>query len=464
VSDYLSDSADWWGHFWLPGERDQAKPGVLAYTPEGGPVLSVIGELIPRGQPRVPVVHGFADNTPITLLDCIHVGGTVYGFVTGEQKIRAEQALIGINLQGEATKAFVGIEVQVENLTEWAAQSHIRYEEAEVGQPWRWQVIIERPAPSAQRDGVTAELHGLYQLPGVFDRRRSGINVAARESSFIRFESQKPRPLADWLDLVDMVRDLVSLAMDTPCAVLKQTLLTSEVARDATDPPARSEVLVYAHELVQGQPEETAVEAREALFTLHDIEFGAVLPAWAEVRQRVTMACHMVLGLKYISEGYLETKLLTAVGAAEVMHRKLGRPAPLPKDEFNELKTKLLDVVPEGRKEWLKGKLYNEPSLKERLIDLASIPDPDVMNRLLPDPKTWAKDAALARNLIAHRGRHSINKYLPVVEVTTAVVIINLLHLLAIPKNRVLRALEQNASLRVAVQVAAEHWPKKDNG
>jgi hypothetical protein len=249
--------------------------------------------------------------------------------------------------------------------------------------------------------------------------------------------------------------------MDAPCAVLKQTLITSEGARNATNPPARSEVLVYTHELVQGQPDEPAVEAREALFTLRDVQFGAVLPTWVEIQQRVTMACHMVLGLKYTSEGYAETKLLTAVGAAEVMHRKLDRPLPLPKDEFNELKQKLLDTVPENRQKWLEGKLYNEPSLKERLIDLASIPDPDIMNHLLPNPEAWAKDTALARNGIAHRGRHKTKGYIPVIQVTTAVVIVNLLHLSEIPKDRVLRALEQNATLRDAVQLAAKYWPKK---
>ena len=99
--------------------------------------------------------------------------------------------------------------------------------------------------------------------------------------------------------------------------------------------------------------------------------------------------------------------------------------------------------MPEGRKKWLQGRLYNQPTLKERLIDLASIPDPDIMNRLLPNPKKWAKNAALARNGIAHRGRHNTTEYIPVVQVTTAVLIVNLLQLLGVPKDRVLRALSK---------------------
>ena len=451
------------GHFWLPGQGDQAKAGVLAYTPESGSVLTVIGGLAPSVGP-LPVVHGLANNTPITLLDCRNEGGLVQGFVVTKQRISAERALVGINLDNDDTQAFVSVEVQVENLTEWGGQSPVRYGDSEPGESWRWQVFVEGVEPAkAQLEGITAELHSRFSPPGDYDRRRGRVNIGANAFSFIRFESKEPRKLDDWLDCVDLVQDLVSLAMDDPCAVLEQTLITSEAVRNATR-GTRSEVAVYNRQLVHGQPDKPAVEAREALFTLHDVELGAVLPTWANIRQRVAMACHMLLGLKYISEGYAETKLLTAVGAAEVMHDNLDRPAPLPEDEFAELKEKLLQVVPESRKKWLEGKLYNQPTLKERLIDLASIPDPDIMNRLLPNPKKWAKNAALARNGIAHRGRHNTTEYIPVVQVTTAVLIVNLLQLLGVPKDRVLRALEQNATLRDAARLAVMYWPKKDSG
>jgi ApeA N-terminal domain 1 len=216
VTQYLSDSAEWWGHFWLSG-AEQATPGVLSYTPDRGPVLSVIGELIPRGQRRLPVVYGFADNTPITLLDRFNEGGRVQGFVTAKQKISAQQALVGINLDNDATEAFVGIDIRVENLTEWGAQSPISYGDVEEGQPWRWQVIIEPVEPdTAQLEGVTAELHTVFHPPGDYDRRSGGLNLAAHASSLIRFESQKPRKLDDWLDFVDMVQDLVSLEWTLP--------------------------------------------------------------------------------------------------------------------------------------------------------------------------------------------------------------------------------------------------------
>jgi ApeA N-terminal domain 1 len=141
MTKYLSESADWSGYFWLPGKRGQAQAGVLSYTPDHGLLLSLIGgfndarwEPNPAGGSVLStptrewaVVHGFAENKPITLLDCVAQRWTGFGFggnIT-QQEIRAEQALVGIILDDEASAPFVGIEVQVENLTEWGAQSPI---------------------------------------------------------------------------------------------------------------------------------------------------------------------------------------------------------------------------------------------------------------------------------------------------------------------------------------------------
>jgi len=282
------------------------------------------------------------------------------------------------------------------------------------------------------------------------------------------FESKKPQPVSFWLEYIEMTQDLVAFAMDTPCAALKQTLLPSEAIRNA-DPAPRSEVILYTKGIVAPRPDEPEVSPREALFTLHDIEFDAVMRRWVDLRHQFTMACHMIVGFKYVSRSYLENQLLTAAGAAEVMHRKLERDPPVPEAEFNDLKDKLLAAVPEKRRKWLEGKLYNEPTLKERLVDLASIPDADVMKRLLPDAEKWAKASAAARNGIAHRARttstsKSVQTYHPVVGVTTAVVIVNLLHVLAIPKERVLRALVDNDTFSKAAKLSFKHWPRKEKG
>jgi hypothetical protein len=129
---------------------------------------------------------------------------------------------------------------------------------------------------------------------------------------------------------------------------------------------------------------------------------------------------------------------MTAVGAAEVFHRKLCKDPPIPEEEFAEMKARILERVPAARQQWVDSRLWNEPSLRERLVDLATAPEPEVMNQLVPNPKAWARATALARNGIAHRGRTKSDEMYAVVKVTTVVVIVNLLHQLEIPKEYML--------------------------
>ena len=106
-------------------------------------------------------------------------------------------------------------------------------------------------------------------------------------------------------------------------------------------------------------PEEPAVEVREAFFTLatKGIDFETVIPRWVEVNNRFRAAFDMILGLRYVKRGYLQTQLITAVAAAESVHAALKFGPPIPNSEFNALKKSLLNVVPDERRQWLREKL-----------------------------------------------------------------------------------------------------------
>lgn len=325
--------------------------------------------------------------------------------------------------------------------------------------PRQWDIHVEQTESRfAHLNGMTAELSRGHKLIHD-DMRRSHLNVATHEISSISFRSKQPRPLEDWLETAGVIQDLVSLAMDKPCAVLGQTLFPTEEAKDNPDSAARSEVPIYTRGLIAAQPDEYAESAHEVLFTLNDTRFDVVLTRWDFVQKRFAAACNMLLGLRYISRGFLETQLTTAVGAAEVFHRKLEKKPPVPGEEFAEMKEQILDCVPPSRRQWVDSRLWNEPSLRERLLDLATTPDSEIMNQLVPNPKAWAKATALARNGIAHRGRTNVDEMYAVVMVTTAVVLVNLLHQLAIPKERLVWALIDNDTLSGAARLSAKYWP-----
>ena len=90
----------------------------------------------------------------------------------------------------------------------------------------------------------------------------------------------------------------------------------------------------------------------------------------------------------------------------------------------------LLECVPEDRKQWLREKLgHNTRTLRTKLLDLASTPDPEVMAELLPNPEAWAQATKKERDPVAHGGEEmssDVELLNAITTVTTAVVLLNL--------------------------------------
>jgi len=276
--------------------------------------------------------------------------------------------------------------------------------------------------------------------------------------------SPQPKSLDEWTETAHVFQDLVTLAMDTPCAVLKQSLLPSDALQADRQCAARSEIDAYANHLVKGDPDASGIQAGKALFTLgtDGIDFETIVPRWFAVRDQFRTTCDMTLSLAYGTGGYLETQLITAVAAAEAMHEALRVDPPMPDDEFKALKKTLLDRVSRNRQQWLSDKLgQNRHTLRQRLLHLAEVPVDEVMTELLPNPNAWADAAKKSRDLIAHGGKSNVDVQLmyAITEVTTAIIIVNLLYQLNIPAERMMYNLTNSGRLERAARLAREQWP-----
>ena len=94
-------------------------------------------------------------------------------------------------------------------------------------------------------------------------------------------------------------------------------------------------------------------------------------------------------------------------------------------------------------------------------FDLASQPDAEAMRQLLSNPDAWADAAKNSRHLVAHGGKSStdVNLLYAITKVTTAVVVMNLLHQLRIPRERLMYVTDNNRALREAASLSRRYWP-----
>lgn len=480
----LSELRTWRGYWWPPGEEDKAMPGTLTYRPDEGLVLDLIGgwdteirqEVRPgvfavlEGSHRWPVLHGLAENREITLLDCLatHTVSRNFG-PPEEQTIHVLTALAGVHLDTSDQAIFTECHVAVEDLTMWSQSSVLSGSVGiEEGRPNGTGSLVAEPVqdPSVIVNGVVTSLAHEHTLP-YFEHRRDSTLGRMRETRFVRFQPPELWSLDTAQEHAKMVQDLLSLALHRPCGFLWMRLRMPPEERDYPEgyPIRDREIDLYAQHTVSAEPSAKAVKHHRALFTCEHLPFEEVWPRWCEVRERCLRASNMILGLRYAPARFIEGRLLTATGAAEVLHRALRQvQPPVPADEFSAMRKALLEHTPDQHRAWVQEKLRNEVTLKERLRDLAGLPDSEAMERLVPDVERWATVTTQARNDLTHEGytrRQSIDEVIAAVKVTSAVVVMNLLQELGVPSERQQEIISEHPELRQTAKQASDDLASK---
>lgn len=478
----LDEAGEWAGLWWLPDDPDERVPGVLRYDAEGGLWLSLIGAFEDRimstpapgvtafheGTRTWDVIHGAAEQREVTLLGCVPAGGkrTMFARVKSpdKQAVTAATAIIGAHVKGEEDAAFSVAEVSVEDLGHWAASSVF---EGSLGAPDGkidgTGCVSVKPveAQSVVVDGTEYRLVHTHTLP-FFDQRKGRTIGRMTDKVSIRVAPAEPFPLSAALKAASLVQDLIALATHRAAGViwLRLEVAGTESALPNGQPPPRRRADVLYSPAALGKHDAKAVDHRRVFFTCDSLPFEEVLPRWCKAHGRFQAATNMILGLRYAPARFVENNLLTAVGAAEVLHRNLRiDEKPFPKAEFTTMREAMLAQVPDEHRDRFKGAIRNDPTLRDRLHALAARPDQQAIALLVPDIAHWAKRTTRARNDLAHEGRtlnHSFEELIAVVDVTTAVVIINVLHELGLPAERQREIVQENPQLRATSRTARD--------
>ena len=391
----LDQSAEWAGLWWLPDDPDQQVPGVLRYEPEDGLVLSLIGAFedgvmanpspgivaVLEGRRTWDVILGVAERREITLLACVPITSTRTSGARvkspDKQTVMATTALIGAHVSGEDDPAFSAAEVSVEDLGFWAASSVFEgFLGAPDGNPDGSGSISVKPseAQSVVFDGTEFRLSHRHTLP-FFDQRR-GVTVGRmRDTAFVQIVPTDPFALCGALSAASLVQDLIALAIHRAAGVIWLRLELAEadsMPRGDRSSLRRNADVLYAPSVL-GEHDAKAVDQHRVFFTCASFPFEEVVPRWCEAHGRLRAATNMILGLRYAPARYVENNLLTAVGAAEVLHRRLGiDERPMPEDDFKSIREAMLAHVPEDHRERFKGAIRNDPTLRDRLYSLAA--------------------------------------------------------------------------------------------
>jgi hypothetical protein len=332
----------------------------------------------------------------------------------------------------------------------------------------------------AEFEGLTAWLTGCRNLKGAvpgevkvgdfrvpFDLRRSsswghdaqGRMKSKRWSAIATIESARPQSARTMIDMVAAVADLVSFAsMESSPWIRVEFWLPCE--GDALWQLLEGRVALYRWR----QPQAQGNLGTDAEMTFSGAHTDPVELArrWFDLRARKRTPLAALKGLLSDSAAYLEPRYMLAVAAAKSLAEDLESARRMHPDAYARLRDLAVNAAPAADREWLKsGFPRNQVGLQGKLHALVRALGTEVQSSLVPDPASWARDAADARHRIAH-GRDvrqlDPGRLQALLEVMQAVLALTVMSRLGLSEEVQIGALQRNPRMRMAVGLSTVYW------
>lgn len=290
------------GYWWLPGQEDNKLPGILTYDGtelslrllgaftydvERSPGVSTV-----ETTENAPLILGAADGEVVTLIDSRQRSFSAKWGRTEDrrQTLDARLMLVGIWLDQPDEEYFDKIVIGIDHLPTWSRQSglELRADFKESTGHWSGSVKwddTDDPLTAHVRDTtIELRLRCTTKVASRADRTENSlIEHAALMVTMLELRSADAL-ITEW---TKALQDLVTLAMDTPCGLHDITLVRMNPSADPSETETKEtkrmhsvEVDVYFAPLYRAKPDAEAVRSHDALFTLRDVSFAELLPAW----------------------------------------------------------------------------------------------------------------------------------------------------------------------------------------
>ncbi len=408
------------GQWWLPGAVDRRVGGVLQVDDPGKIHLELTDEL--HAGKLVPVIHGEANGRRITLFDVMpanggsmHVGGLAN---TITEHASAAVCLVGEHLESASEKCFCAMKVGVSHLTAWTRRSGVHWTRTYYSHPKGGGLI----GPLKQIDyeftclkSVGCEYDADLDIEFTWALTESpeknypwARKLGFEESVDLLVSSGSARSWDGFDGPVAAVRDLLTLATQSPCQLVKRQLY---LEMPNPDRPANKVELFLR--TIEREPKD--VGDHEIVFWLQDVELDGLMSRWKKLRDEIGLPLHVLFGLDYEPNSYYENRIFNAVSSAEGFHRALHPDAKgIDPELFTRLRNLAKDTFKGEGRDWALAKFSgNDPGIKRRMSELCQMADDQAVDDLLGSRELWAKWIGDARNAIGHLNTGKLEEKVP---------------------------------------------------
>jgi hypothetical protein len=360
------------GYFWLPSDPERKVQGTLRVVDGGNIELEILGifDKNPASykEMELPLILGhFGGNDVVTLYDCFYRKKSFPLGQISKSILVVNRALLGKHYEEDEDVIFDTFRFSVEGLDEWLNISGINVE-----RDWDSKTASITYTPPVEdcltlKNGMHLKFIFMWTPPGFPTIKEASIT----QKAFIELRSDDPRPLADFISVAYEITSLLCFAIDEIVSIRDVTATTRRFQREIGEHKA---VPIPIKVLYPSQPfSKTEPEANRGsmLFRFAEIRENAheIFNKWLDAYQVFGTSLNLYFASKTGAHRFIDGTFLSLAHCMETFHRRTSDETLMTENEYNELRSRLLEKCPAERQEWLRGILVygNEINLRKRL-------------------------------------------------------------------------------------------------
>ena len=317
------------GLFWRPEAPDREIAGRLRYDPTDGAILSLIEPFRFNATDGAKITRidfmgnrpedgdgirflGIAGSHLLTLDQCDPSGGSLESSRIIQRRYRVIKVLMGAHFGVNDPLRFRSVTVQLSNLVQWVGHTGLSVDlhpKGDAGKVERLSIHYAT-VPSIEADtddGSIAVSFPWWCRPDPFGKSTVEHKCA------LEYRFREPQPLAKIMQVCSAFRNLVTICVRAPSAILDTKLTHPDVDRP---------VDFYTRWIGAGSPNDgKAIDRSKMLFTFDDIGGLGGIRAWLNLAGKYSVVVALLVSHWYVPPLYQEQRYFNAVVAVETLIR-----------------------------------------------------------------------------------------------------------------------------------------------
>ena len=365
------------GAFWLPTSPQRDIYGTLSIS-DGGNIKLELTQSIDTDLKAVfgqteglnQIIGHVEKDGPVLIDRCYRIEkkrNIAHGGLLAEDVIWANRVLTSLPHDENTNLHFNTLTFSVEGIDEWVGISGIKVDPRLEEQALT--ISYNRPTEVSinLENGMQLLITFAYTIPGIPSTKRAEVT----QKTYFKLISQKACELDKFTSVAEKITSFLCFVMNEIVCLERMSATSENLQQDIGDghtAPISVGVYCPTRPYAKDQPE---INVLDMLFRFTKVQgqFESIINKWIENYEQISPALDLFFLTKTGTLPTWNVQFLTLVQSLEAFHRRISDDTYMPKDEFEEIRKKLIKQIPKEHRNWFGSKLQydNELTLKNRM-------------------------------------------------------------------------------------------------